>query len=309
MRRLSGHLSGDRPIEPDSDETDGVLGTRIALRKTAEYLGRTGHFIPMLDTKQGIRSSLLFTSTGGLPMHRVPITIILFAALIVVPRFSEGQAKPKLVQQTERFEANPGWEGFNNRVPPKNGQIVKQDFSYSPTHFAGRAAGEVGGVIQRSTTPASHAAQIAPQQPRKGISQKQLDSLELGVIKPRRSCPVQAVPGCVQRNVARCRAKPLEPYTLAPGAWGPIPCRVRQRRCSRGRPVPRHPCQLPATRRAARPRKLIGLNLQNQRVASGLWFAASIAAETTQPLTTARAACGLSGLFEPLKPQTTHQTN
>jgi len=95
-------------------------------------------------------------------MRRAPITIILFAALIVIPRFSEGQARPKLVQKTERFEADPGWEGFNNRVPPKKGQIVKQDFGYSPTHFAGRAAGEVGGVIQRSTTPASYAVQIAP---------------------------------------------------------------------------------------------------------------------------------------------------
>jgi hypothetical protein len=96
-------------------------------------------------------------------MHRVPVTVILFAALFVVPRFSEGQARPKLVQKTERFDADPDWEEFNNRVPPKKGQIVKQNFGHSPTHFAGRAAGEVGGVIQRSTTPASYAAQIAPQ--------------------------------------------------------------------------------------------------------------------------------------------------
>jgi hypothetical protein len=95
-------------------------------------------------------------------MHRVLITVILFAALFVIPRFSEGQARPKLVQKTEQFEADPGWEGFNNRVPPKKGQIVKQDFGYSTTPFAGRAVGEVGGVIQRSTTPASYVADCIP---------------------------------------------------------------------------------------------------------------------------------------------------
>jgi hypothetical protein len=98
----------------------------------------------------------------GNPMRRIPMAIILIAALIVIPRFSEGQNRPKLGQRTERFGADPGWEGFNNRVPPKRGQIVKQDFGYRTTHFAGRAAGEVGGVIQRSTTPAAYAAQIAP---------------------------------------------------------------------------------------------------------------------------------------------------
>jgi hypothetical protein len=96
-------------------------------------------------------------------MRRVPITAILCAALFVVSGFSEGQTRPKLVQKTERFDEDPEWEGFNNRVPPKKDQFVKQDFGYSTTQFAGRAAGEVGGVIQRSTTPASYATQIAPQ--------------------------------------------------------------------------------------------------------------------------------------------------
>jgi hypothetical protein len=40
--------------------------------------------------------------------------------------------------------------------------MVKQDFGYSATHFAGKDAGEMGGRIQRSSTPASYAASLTP---------------------------------------------------------------------------------------------------------------------------------------------------
>ncbi len=63
--------------------------------------------------------------------------------------------------KTERFDRDPGWEGHNNLIVPKYVPMVKQDFGYSATHFAGQVAGEMGGVIQRSTTPASYAAKIA----------------------------------------------------------------------------------------------------------------------------------------------------
>ncbi len=62
----------------------------------------------------------------------------------------------------ERFDTDPNWEGFNNRVVPTQRLIVKQDFGYSPTSHAGRAPGEMGGAVQRSTTPAYYAAKIAP---------------------------------------------------------------------------------------------------------------------------------------------------
>jgi hypothetical protein len=62
----------------------------------------------------------------------------------------------------ERFDNDPHWEGFNNRVVPKKQSIVKQDFGYSPTNHAGAASGEMGGTVQRSTTPAYYAAKISP---------------------------------------------------------------------------------------------------------------------------------------------------
>ena len=62
--------------------------------------------------------------------------------------------------KSETFDRDPGWEGHNNRIVPKNVQIVKQDFGYCATNIAGKAAGEMGGVIQRCTTQASYAAKI-----------------------------------------------------------------------------------------------------------------------------------------------------
>ncbi len=73
---------------------------------------------------------------------------------------ADGQPRPNL--KTEHFDRDPGWEGRNNRIPPKPGFMVKQDFGYSETHFASKATGEVGGRVQRSTTPASYAAPLTP---------------------------------------------------------------------------------------------------------------------------------------------------
>jgi len=64
--------------------------------------------------------------------------------------------------KTEHFDHDPGWEGYNNHLPPKKSATVKQDFGYSPTNFAGKAAGEMGGDIQRATKPASYAAALTP---------------------------------------------------------------------------------------------------------------------------------------------------
>jgi hypothetical protein len=60
----------------------------------------------------------------------------------------------------EAFDTDPNWEGFNNRVVPKHPLVVTQDFGYSATNHAGCSSGEMGGAVQRSTTPASYAAKI-----------------------------------------------------------------------------------------------------------------------------------------------------
>jgi len=69
--------------------------------------------------------------------------------------------------KTENFDRDPGWEGLRNRFDAsrsnkKSGLGVVQDFGYSQTNFAGKDKGEIGGVVQRSVTPAYYAAEIAP---------------------------------------------------------------------------------------------------------------------------------------------------
>ncbi len=87
-----------------------------------------------------------------------PLLFVL-VSLVVVDRCAFAAPAPPVLK-TENFDRDPGWEEHNNRIVPAKPLIVKQDFGYSATNHAGKAAGEVGGAIQRSTTPASYAAKI-----------------------------------------------------------------------------------------------------------------------------------------------------
>src|SRR4051812_49378707 len=71
-------------------------------------------------------------------------------------------APAKTVLKTESFDHDPGWDAMNNRVVPKAYPTIVQDFGYSQTHFAGKAAGEIGGQVTRAAAPAYYAAKIGP---------------------------------------------------------------------------------------------------------------------------------------------------
>ncbi|MBI5684472.1 MAG: hypothetical protein HZC54_05295 [Verrucomicrobia bacterium] len=87
-------------------------------------------------------------------------TFLAVLAVSVAVIAAESETKTGL--KTEHFDRDPGWEARNNRIPPKPGQVVKQDFGYSASNHAGKAAGEIGGRVQRSTTPAQYAAVLTP---------------------------------------------------------------------------------------------------------------------------------------------------
>lgn len=62
----------------------------------------------------------------------------------------------------ESFDADPNWEGFRNRLLPADLPLVRQDFGYRRSQFAGGAApGEIGGTVQRTSTRAWYAKEIA----------------------------------------------------------------------------------------------------------------------------------------------------
>ena len=61
-------------------------------------------------------------------------------------------------EKTERFDADPQWDGRNHRASVPGPQLIRQDFGYSNSqHAGGGAAGEVGGWL----TPAAEAAYYA----------------------------------------------------------------------------------------------------------------------------------------------------
>ena len=65
--------------------------------------------------------------------------------------------------KSERFDNDPAWDAYRNRIEPKQGKTVKQDFGYrAESNFAGKAKGEIGGTIWRCSKPASYADKIEP---------------------------------------------------------------------------------------------------------------------------------------------------
>jgi hypothetical protein len=62
--------------------------------------------------------------------------------------------------KSESFDKDPGWEGHNNHVVPQNVPTVRQDFGYSKTSFAAKAAGEMGGIVTRASEPAYYAQKL-----------------------------------------------------------------------------------------------------------------------------------------------------
>src|ERR1044071_5540013 len=87
-----------------------------------------------------------------LPHSSRAVAVLLALFIATSARLAAADAPLK----SESFDRDPGWEGHNNHVVPEKPQPVKQDFGYSATQFAGKAAGELGGVVQRATTPASY---------------------------------------------------------------------------------------------------------------------------------------------------------
>ena len=94
------------------------------------------------------------------PMRSLLMPVVTVLTLAVPCAFSADANAPAL--RTEHFDRDPCWEGHNNRIVPKNVKPVKQDFGWSATNFAGKAAGEMGGTIQRASKPASYAAALSP---------------------------------------------------------------------------------------------------------------------------------------------------
>jgi hypothetical protein len=96
-------------------------------------------------------------------LRKAAVLVLLLCIDGFVASSGMAQAAQKLLVKSERFDRDPKWEGFNNRMKPEKPTTITQDFGYSATNHAGKRAGEIGGAVHRSMTPAYYAARINPQ--------------------------------------------------------------------------------------------------------------------------------------------------
>ncbi len=96
-----------------------------------------------------------------IPARGQRAAMLTFLAMFLIAAGAMRAAEQRRLK-TESFDRDPGWEGVNNRVKVEKPIPVVQDFGYSPTqHAGGKAPGEIGGRVQRSTTPAFYAQRLA----------------------------------------------------------------------------------------------------------------------------------------------------
>ena len=89
------------------------------------------------------------------------VVLVLLGAFGSNPRIVSAENQTKTVLKTEHFDRDPDWDGVNNRVKVEQPNPVIQDFGYSSgNHAGGKAAGEIGGRIQRSTTSAFYGMRL-----------------------------------------------------------------------------------------------------------------------------------------------------
>jgi hypothetical protein len=92
--------------------------------------------------------------------HMAPLLLLVtLAATGTLARCAE-TTKPGI--RHESFDHDPGWEEYNNRIVAGHYPTIVQDFGYSGTHHAGKAAGEIGGQVCRASEPAYYADRIGP---------------------------------------------------------------------------------------------------------------------------------------------------
>src|SRR5207249_3485314 len=98
--------------------------------------------------KCGGRKSTGWTLNSGGVMK----SVILFCCLALTAAIAAAAE--------EKFDTDPHWEGYRNRLVPNPPPVAEQNFGYSRTNHAGGKVGEIGGRMQRSVTPAWYAKKI-----------------------------------------------------------------------------------------------------------------------------------------------------
>jgi hypothetical protein len=94
-------------------------------------------------------------------MIRQRLSFLILVAL--APPLSASRAAEPRQATAEAFDVDPRWDGFRNRLKQERPQQSVQDFGYRSTNRSGgKATGEIGGVVQRSSDAAFYAMPVRP---------------------------------------------------------------------------------------------------------------------------------------------------
>ena len=159
--------------------SDSAAAPRIAAADALVRLGDSKRAIPVLivalnEPQDGARIQAVTALEKLLPLVRETASGEIEGALrravndsndyvrrIATRALKEFTVEPAPVDERQGFDTEPAWEGFRNRLLVGEKKITRQSFGYRSTnHARGSEPGEVGGVIQRSTTRARYAKPI-----------------------------------------------------------------------------------------------------------------------------------------------------
>src|SRR5438128_2304913 len=92
----------------------------------------------------------------------VSVSVRLALACMILA-FAESTHGQSLLLKTETFDADPGWDGRNNRATDPGPRSIGQNFGFGGSSTnAGGAAGEIGGFITPAGEPAFYGKVITP---------------------------------------------------------------------------------------------------------------------------------------------------
>src|SRR5215210_6719499 len=107
---------------------------------------------PNICAGANCRSVLRFTVAA--------VRLALACTISILAASTHGQP---LFLKTEKFDADPAWDGRNNRATDPSPRTIVQNFGFSPsTSHATGQPGEIGGFITPAGEPAFYAKAITP---------------------------------------------------------------------------------------------------------------------------------------------------
>ena len=121
----------------------------------------------MLDVNPSQKKQVLTTRFEEVVLHTtnflsVSVSVRLALACVISVLVETTQGQPLLLK-TETFDADPSWDGRNNRATDPGPRQIIQNFGFnSSSTNAGGLAGEIGGFITPAGEPAFYGKVITP---------------------------------------------------------------------------------------------------------------------------------------------------